>query len=138
MLYIVTYEQLSPLPFGRFMIYGMCQRSILCFLPFNIDTSRHERSRVAQLCRRMFSGGQFSKGKVPLWKELTARAKEVWDTDFASILRERRRKKNPQCDKYKRGYGSDMMGFSRFLICVQILGCFTPNEQKRGGGVSQS
>lgn len=52
------------------MIYGMCQRSILWFLRFNIHTSRHERMRVAQLCGRMFSGVQFSKGKVPLCEEL--------------------------------------------------------------------
>lgn len=77
------------------MIYGMCQRSTLWFLPFNIHTSRHEHTRVAQLCGTMFSGAQFAKGKVPLCEEPTAWTQEVWDTDFAPIWRRKSGKKIP-------------------------------------------
>lgn len=51
MLYIVTYEQLSLLPFGRLMIYSVCQPSI--FMVLSVYHTHKRTQKLVRLCLEM-------------------------------------------------------------------------------------
>lgn len=101
----------------------MCQHSLYeCFCSPHTHTNicRHVHIRCSTLscsegCVRM--GENDLESEVRLCEESSVCEQEVWDVEHASFF-------FPQWDKLKRTHGSHTLGFSLFLIYVQIHWCF--------------
>lgn len=91
MLYIVTYEQLSLLPFGRLVIYSVCQPSIFTALSVY---HAHERvsagvQKLVRLCLEMKDALRCAilEGKCRSVRNLQHELRKLWDIEYASIWR---------------------------------------------------